>query len=118
MKTIEKIIKGCDHDGSFIPISQVKLLMHEYAEQFKWDYSKNCTCGEDDRFGETWCCNNCGLPTAKHTVEETQICGNCRKYQGDTPEFIGLGVCNAGEYKYSKKETDICDTPTNFKKKK
>lgn len=34
----------------------------DYAEQFKYDYSKNCEC--ETRIGETWCCNQCGLPTA------------------------------------------------------
>lgn len=39
------------------------------AAQFKYDYSKNCEC--TDRIGETWCCNQCGLPTSKHTDAET-----------------------------------------------
>jgi len=35
--------------------------MEKYAEQFKYDFSKNCVC--ETRIGETWCCNQCGLPT-------------------------------------------------------
>jgi len=35
MKTIEQIMEGCEHDGSFIPIHEVKRLMQEYADQFK-----------------------------------------------------------------------------------
>jgi hypothetical protein len=39
---------------------EVENLLQEYASQFKYDFSKNCTC--KDRIGETWCCNQCGLP--------------------------------------------------------
>lgn len=38
--------------------------MEEYAKQFKYDYSKDCKCG-NERIGETWCCNQCGLPVSK-----------------------------------------------------
>lgn len=42
-------------------IRDLKIIALEYAEQFKYDYSKNCEC--ESRIGETWCCNQCGLPT-------------------------------------------------------
>ena len=44
-------------------VINLKVIALEYAEQFKYDYSKNCKC--DSRIGETWCCNQCGLPTVK-----------------------------------------------------
>ena len=33
MKTIDEILKGCEHDGSYIPVSEVKRLMAEYGEE-------------------------------------------------------------------------------------
>ena len=64
MKTAEEILK------EYIKIEDVKqsetivAAMIEYAEQFKYDYSKDCKCG-NERIGETWCCNQCGLPVSK-----------------------------------------------------
>ena len=46
-----------------LPLTIVDAMI-EYAEQFKYDYSKNCKCG-NERIGETWCCNQCGLPVSK-----------------------------------------------------
>ena len=46
--------------------------MEEYAEQFKYDFSKKCGCGSD-RIGETWCCNQCGLPVEKHSSEYASL---------------------------------------------
>lgn len=40
--------------------------MEIYAEQFKYDFSKDCKC--KSRTGETWCCNQCGLPTTTQAV--------------------------------------------------
>ena len=44
-------------------INDLKAIAIEYAEQFKYDFSKSCNC--ETRFGETWCCNQCGLPVSK-----------------------------------------------------
>ena len=44
--------------GTFL--QQLKKYAEEYAEQYKYDFSKNCEC--ESRIGETWCCNQCGLP--------------------------------------------------------
>lgn len=33
MTTKEEILKGCEHDGSFIPVNEVKRAMQEYADQ-------------------------------------------------------------------------------------
>lgn len=33
-----------------------------------YDFSKTCTCDEAHRIGETFCCNNCGLPSTTKTV--------------------------------------------------
>lgn len=29
--TIVKLLEGCEHDGSYIPVGEVKRLMKEYA---------------------------------------------------------------------------------------
>jgi len=34
MKTKEDFLKGCEHDGSYIPVNEVKRLMDEYAEYY------------------------------------------------------------------------------------
>jgi len=44
-------------------IENLKQIAIDYAEQFKYDFSKDCKC--DLRTGETWCCNQCGLPTTR-----------------------------------------------------
>ena len=31
MKTQKEFLKGCEHDGSFVPVNEVKRLMSEYA---------------------------------------------------------------------------------------
>jgi len=47
-------------------IDHLKQIAIDYAEQFKYDFSKNCTCEFTN--GETWCCNQCGLPTTMKEV--------------------------------------------------
>jgi hypothetical protein len=42
-------------------IENLKQISIDYAEQFKYDFSKDCKC--ETRTGETLCCNQCGLPT-------------------------------------------------------
>lgn len=37
--------------------------MKEYAKQFQYDYSQSCK--RESTTGQTWCCNQCGLPTNK-----------------------------------------------------
>lgn len=67
MKTTEECfdenIEYIDIDGVDVP-SNMSILraMERYANQFKYDFSKTCKCG-DESTGETWCCNVCGLPT-------------------------------------------------------
>lgn len=31
-KLIDEILKGCEHDGSYIPVTEVKRLMQSYHE--------------------------------------------------------------------------------------
>lgn len=50
-----------------IAIINLKQIAIDYAEQFKYDYSKDCQC--ETNTGETWCCNQCGLPTTMKEVE-------------------------------------------------
>ena len=35
----------------------------EARKKYEYDFSKNCKC--DTSIGETWCCNQCGLPVSK-----------------------------------------------------
>jgi hypothetical protein len=69
MKTAREIIKEKAKQKNvllirFLSISDICDAMEDYANQFKYDYSKNCNCG-NERIGETWCCNQCGLPVSK-----------------------------------------------------
>jgi len=34
MKAKEDFLKGCEHDGSYIPVNEVKRLMDEYAKYY------------------------------------------------------------------------------------
>jgi len=68
MKTAKEVITEKVHQRkctsiSFLSASDVFECMETYANQFKYDYSKDCKC--DSRIGETWCCNQCGLPVSK-----------------------------------------------------
>lgn len=40
MKTVEETIKGYEHDGSFIPIEEVKRLMKAYAIEAVAEHDK------------------------------------------------------------------------------
>lgn len=71
MKTPEEILKEYIKIEDVNQTETIEILpltiidaMIEYAEQFKYDYSKDCKCG-NERIGETWCCNQCGLPVSK-----------------------------------------------------
>jgi hypothetical protein len=71
MKTAEEIFlnKLVHYNPKQFPNGMKKQFikaMNEFAEQFKYDYSKNCTCKTEHKIGETWCCNTCGLPTIKN----------------------------------------------------
>lgn len=44
-------------------LGDITNQIYEWFKQFEYDYSKNCEC--ETRIGETWCCNQCGLPTTK-----------------------------------------------------
>lgn len=73
-KTAAKILK---ENYNAFPFDKIKIIkaMEEYANQFKYDYSKNCIC--ESRIGETWCCNQCGLPTKK--VDKTNVISKIRE---------------------------------------
>ena len=68
MKTIQEILKAkgitetTQHHNYEYLYKSIIICAEEYANQFKYDYSQNCKCG-DDSTGSTWCCNICGLPT-------------------------------------------------------
>lgn len=71
MKTAEEVLKeyieiedvNQSETINILPLTIIDAMI-EYTEQFKYDYSKNCKCG-NERIGETWCCNQCGLPVSK-----------------------------------------------------
>jgi DNA repair ATPase RecN len=44
-------------------LGDITNQIYEWFKRFEYDYSKNCEC--ETRIGETWCCNQCGLPTTK-----------------------------------------------------
>jgi len=58
MKTPREVIREKGFSGE--AYKEIVELMEEYADQFKYDYSKECKC--DNSTGQTWCCNVCGLP--------------------------------------------------------
>ena len=49
-------------------INRLVCIAEDYAAQFKYDYSKKCEYGS--RIGETWCCNQCGLPSTRYPIKE------------------------------------------------
>lgn len=84
-KTAEEIfgkVNGFSLIGDNETISLTKRnifeAMEEYANQFKYDYSMECKCG-DSSPGETWCCNHCGLPTPSAAHTDTANCVQCDK---------------------------------------
>jgi len=44
-------------------LGDITNQIYSWFKQFKYDYSKNCEC--ESRIGETWCCNQCGLPVTQ-----------------------------------------------------
>lgn len=70
MKTAEEFLAttnigayNAELDRNEYTEEEVIKLLNEFANQFKYDYSKNCNC--KDSTGSTWCCNQCGLPTTR-----------------------------------------------------
>ena len=43
----DEIMKGCEHDGSYIPVNEVRRLMDEYAE---WLAEQAFNAGKDFQF--------------------------------------------------------------------
>lgn len=60
----EEILKGCEHDGSYIPVSEVKRLMQKYADL----YHKEKLGDELHRFSQY--INKIGWSIPKNEVEE------------------------------------------------
>jgi len=55
MKTIDELLKGCEHDGSYIPVSEVKRLMEAYAQQFQQDKPTDGKIKEESTEEHTTC---------------------------------------------------------------
>lgn len=77
MKTKEEIERLAESNpiiSSYPPITEDGIKFREAKKQmfiegyiecqkdFSNSWTKGCNCGEE-RIGETWCCNVCGLPT-------------------------------------------------------
>lgn len=43
------------------------------ANEITADWTSSCVCVEDDRIGETWCCNTCGKPTHVHSEKRNEL---------------------------------------------
>lgn len=62
LRTIEEYKKGNINRTTLELI--IKGAINLVEENNRYDFSKNCGCG-NERIGETWCCNQCGLPVSK-----------------------------------------------------
>jgi hypothetical protein len=51
----------------YLQIECVKEAMEEYRSNL---WTSPCTCTNDEKHGETWCCNLCGKPTARTESKE------------------------------------------------
>lgn len=82
-----------------------RILLEEYAKQFKYDYSKKCECG-NGRIGETWCCNQCGLPVEKDSSDTLKL-----KFSPEVADVLGVwdaNVLSIKEYeRHSKKDNTL-----------
>ena len=71
MKTAKEI---CDEKLWFNSLEHKRATiktMEEYADQWKYDFSKECKC--NDSPGSTWCCNLCGLPITPQRDKDKKI---------------------------------------------
>ena len=53
-----------------LPIGLIIEIADAVASQYEYNFDKQCTC--EDRPGETWCCNLCGLPV-KHENKQVLL---------------------------------------------
>jgi hypothetical protein len=65
-------------------------------EMFQNSWSKGCDCGYT--FGQTWCCNHCGLPYSKKTDKIENVKDVARKVWKDTFENNTLTYNSFEEY--------------------
>jgi DNA-directed RNA polymerase subunit F len=97
MKTVEEMIIGCEHDGSFIPVSEVKRLMEKYASQ------KSVTFGEDHNFTDLFGFEILDLKEAKSDQEKLNALEHhLRILEGLSQEAINSIESKIGEIKYPK----------------
>lgn len=61
---------GREHDMHKCILSSMEeyatLLQSKQEPDGKW-WTTPCECKEEDQHGESWCCNNCGKMTSKHS---------------------------------------------------
>ena len=64
MKSKEKVLRECEHDGSFIPVNEVKKAMNEHArncmiEFHKWYFNyKICEDSEREKIVDGFLSSN------------------------------------------------------------
>lgn len=61
LEVVEEYKKGNINKSVLQLTIQASINLAE--ENYKYDFSKDCKC--NSRIGETWCCNQCGLPVSK-----------------------------------------------------
>lgn len=71
--TVEKLLEGCEHDGSFIPVGEVKRLMKEYA-RFKCLEAIENTKYKSYNLLEEWC--DAGNPNVRIALDKIEDISN------------------------------------------
>ena len=75
MKEIDEFLIGCEHDGSYIPVDEVKRLMKEYADRVLSEKMKDKTvcpnCGGKDirPYKGHFCCYECSEFFEQHLTQ-------------------------------------------------
>ncbi len=67
LATIKKSLQVTDLHTLALRVEEVENLIEEYTSQL---WASPCICPQDEKTGETLCCNLCGKPTARTTSKE------------------------------------------------
>ena len=65
--TVENLLEGCEHDGSYIPVGEVKRLMQKYA-YFKCLEAIENTKNKSYNLLEEWC--DAGNPNVRIALDK------------------------------------------------
>ena len=66
LATIKKRLQALDLHTLTLRVEEVENLIEEYTSQL---WTSPCICPNDEKTGETLCCNHCGKPTARTSEE-------------------------------------------------